>query len=73
MRGLRRRKVALTRLEKERLTGSRLKILSVARSLKEIDPKKVRGFSEIEDCLEDAGERLKEARPGSPPDEGGSI
>jgi hypothetical protein len=51
----------LTRLEKERLTDSRLKIQSVADSLKHIDPKKVSSYEEIADCLEAAEHNLRGA------------
>jgi hypothetical protein len=54
-------KVALTRLERERLSDSQLKIQSVAKALKEVDPKNLPGFSEIKNCLEDAGESMKQA------------
>ena len=48
----------LSRVEKERIADSRLKLQSVAESLKHIDPKKVQHFKEIEDCLQDAEESL---------------
>jgi hypothetical protein len=50
--------VALTRLEKERITDSRLKLQSAARTLSHMDPKKVPDFDEIQDCLEDADKSL---------------
>ena len=50
--------MALTRVEKERVTDSRLKIQSVNNSLKHVDPKKVPDFEEIQECLEDAEKRL---------------
>jgi hypothetical protein len=50
--------MALTRVEKERVTDSRLKIQSVNNSLKHVDPKKVPHFEEIQECLEDAEKRL---------------
>ena len=62
--------VALTRLERERLTDSQMKIQSVAKSMKHVDPKKVTGFAEIEECLEDADKSLKEALRGSKSDNG---
>ena len=58
--------MALTRMEKERLTDSQLKIQSVAKSLKYVDPKKVPDLAEIEECLEDADKNLKEALRASP-------
>jgi hypothetical protein len=53
--------MALTRVEKERIADSRLKIQSVAKSLKHVDPSKVRNFEEIRDCLEAADQRLSGA------------
>lgn len=50
--------VALTRVEKERIRDSQLKLQSVTRSLKHVDPKKIAGFAEIEECLEDADKEL---------------
>jgi hypothetical protein len=62
--------MALTRVEKERLTDSRLKLQSVARSLRAVDRNQVPGYEEIEDCLEDAdrnlGKALRSASPDSP-------
>jgi hypothetical protein len=51
----------LTRLEKERLSDSRLKLQSVADSLKHVDPKKVRDFDGIRECLEHAESNLRGA------------
>jgi hypothetical protein len=51
----------LTRVEKERLSDSRLKIQSVARSLTKVDPSKVPNIEDIQECLEDAEETLKGA------------
>lgn len=48
----------LTRVEKERLRDSRLKLQSVAESLQQVDPKKVPQFEAIEECLEDAERSL---------------
>ena len=48
----------LTRVERERLADSRLKIQSVAKSLKNVDPEKVPDYEEIEGCLEDADRSL---------------
>jgi hypothetical protein len=50
--------MALTRVEKERVSDSRLKIQSVNNSLKHVDPKKVPHFAEIQECLEEAEESL---------------
>jgi len=45
-------------VEKERIRDSQLKLQSVTRSLKQVDPKKIAGFAEIEECLEDADKEL---------------
>ena len=50
--------MALTRLEKERISDSRLKIKAVAESLNEIDPKKVPGYEGIQECLGSAHKNL---------------
>ena len=50
--------MALTRLERERITDSRLKLQSAANSLNHIDPKKVPDLDEIQECLEDADKSL---------------
>jgi hypothetical protein len=52
---------ALTKVEKERLTDSQMKIQSVSSSLKHIDPDKLPDFEEIRDCLEDADKSLGQA------------
>ena len=51
--------MTLTREEKERLTDSRLKLQSIANSLKGVDPKKVPDYEDIEECLEDADKSLR--------------
>jgi hypothetical protein len=53
--------MALTRVEKERITDMRLKLQSAANSLKHIEAKKVPGRKEMEDCLEDADKNLGSA------------
>lgn len=50
--------MALTNAERERITDSRAKLQSVARSLKHVDPREIPDVSEIEDCLEDADKSL---------------
>lgn len=50
--------MALTRQERERITDSRLKLQSVANTLKHVSPDKVPDFDEIEDCLKDAEKSL---------------
>ncbi len=51
----------LTKAEKERLTDSRMKIQSVARSLSKIAPDLVPDHAQIETCLEDADKSLRQA------------
>jgi hypothetical protein len=51
----------LTRLEKERLADSRLKIQSVTDSLKHVDPAKVDSIQEIQECLEAAEHTIRGA------------
>jgi len=53
--------MAITRVERERIADSRLKIQSVADSLKHVDPKKIEDLEEIEDCLEKAEQNLGDA------------
>jgi hypothetical protein len=53
--------MALTPVERERLTDGRLKIQSVADSLKHVDPKHIPGVEEIQECLEDADKSLSGA------------
>jgi hypothetical protein len=53
--------MSLTRVEKERISDSRLKIQSVASSLHHMDPDKVPNLEAIQDCLEGAEESLKTA------------
>jgi len=60
--------MTLTRVERERITDSRLKIQAVASSLKGVDPKKIPDFEEIEECLQDADRNLRGALRSSGPD-----
>ena len=53
--------MALTRVEKERVVDSRLKIQSIAESLQHIDPKKIPQIDEINNCLEAAEYSLSSA------------
>jgi hypothetical protein len=59
--------MALTRVEKERITDSLLKVQSITNSLKQVDPNKIRAFEEIQECLEDTDKSLAEALRSSPP------
>jgi hypothetical protein len=51
----------LTRVERERIADSHMKIQSAVKTLKYVDPKKVPDFEEIEKCLEDADKSLSGA------------
>ncbi len=53
--------MSLTRVERERLTDSELKLRSVTRSLKQVNPEKIPHFDEIQECLEEVDESLKGA------------
>ena len=53
--------MSLTRVERERLTDSKLKIEAVAESLKHVDPEKLPEYEEIEQCLESADRSLSGA------------
>ena len=53
--------MSLSRAEKERIRDSRMKLQSVARSLKEVQPSGVNGMDDIQDCLEAAEQSLKGA------------
>lgn len=50
--------MALTRLERERISDSRMKLQSAANTLSQIDPAKVPDFSDIQDCLDGAEKSL---------------
>ncbi|MGA2136441.1 MAG: hypothetical protein ABSH50_29475 [Bryobacteraceae bacterium] len=56
--------MSLTRVEKERISDSRMKIQSIANSLKHVDPKKIERFAEIQDCLDGAEQSFKNALHG---------
>jgi len=53
--------MALTRLERERISDSRLKIQSAASTLKHVDPRKIRDIESIKDCLRTAAHYLGSA------------
>ena len=61
--------MALTRLERERITDTRLKLQSAANTLSQLDPGKVPDFEDIQDCLEGAekslGSALRLSKPTS--------
>ena len=51
----------LTREERARINDSKHKLQSVADSLIHVDPRKIQGLNEIEECLEAADESLNSA------------
>jgi len=53
--------MGLTRVDKERIRDSRLKLQSVANSLKQVSPKGINGMEEIQDCIRDAEKSLRGA------------
>jgi hypothetical protein len=53
--------MALTRVERAKITDSALKIQSAQASLEQLDGDKVEDFNEIKDGLETAGTNLREA------------
>jgi hypothetical protein len=59
--------MALTQVERERITDSRQKVQSVTHSLKQVDPNKIPHFEAIEDCLAEAEKSLSRALQSSPP------
>ena len=50
--------MGLTRVERERIKDSRLKLQSVADSLKHVSPQGVDGIDDIQECLKDAEKSL---------------
>jgi|RhiMethySRZTD1v2_1073278.scaffolds.fasta_scaffold686832_2 hypothetical protein len=50
--------MALSRVERERVNDSRLKLQSVTNSLSQVDPSKVPEIDEIQECLENAEKSL---------------
>ena len=51
----------LTRVERERITDTMLKIQSARAGLKNLDESKIPAFDEMENCLEDADKNLRSA------------
>lgn len=50
--------MSLTKVEMERISDSRLKLQSVTSSLDHVDPDKVPGFDDIQECLDEAEKAL---------------
>ena len=46
--------MALNRVERERITDSRIKLQAVAEALNHLSPEKVPDFAKIQECLDDA-------------------
>jgi hypothetical protein len=64
--------MALTRVDRERITDSRQMVQSVTHILKDVDPRKIPHFAAIEDCLKDADKSLAKAlQPSAPSDAAG--
>ena len=60
----------LTKEERARINDSKHKLQSVADSLTHVDPQKIQGLNEIEECLEEADESLNSAlKSGAPSEE----
>ena len=55
------KKVALKKVERERITDSMLKLQGVSTSLNRVDPAKVPDLKNVQDCLEDADRILGDA------------
>jgi hypothetical protein len=53
--------MALSRVERAKITDSALKIQSAQASLEELDETKVEDFEDIQECLEMAGTNLRQA------------
>ena len=53
--------MALTKVEREQIQDSKLKLQSVAQALSRVDPEKIDHFSDIKDCLDDAKKSLGDA------------
>jgi hypothetical protein len=58
--------MALTRVERERLTDSRQKVQSVSHSLKHVRAKEIPNLHEIEKCLEDSDRSFAKALQARP-------
>ena len=53
--------MALTRLEREKITDGMRKIQSARASLEDLDGDKIPKFEDMQDCLEDADKNLERA------------
>ena len=59
--------MALTKAERERVADSVLKIQSVTKSLRKVNPADIPDFDQLEACLEDADENLRLALSATHP------
>ena len=64
--------MALSRVERAKITDSALKIQSAQASLEKLDETKVEDFDEIQDCLQMAGANLRHALRENHPPKGGA-
>ena len=53
--------MALTKVDRERITDSQLNIQAAANTLGEVDTQDVDGLEGIQECLEDAEKKLRKA------------
>jgi hypothetical protein len=53
--------MGLTKVEKERISDSRMKLQSISISLDQIDPDRVPGLDDIQECLGEAEKALSVA------------
>ena len=51
--------MSLSRVERERLNDSRMRIQSVVSTLEGVDPRKIPHFQDIDSCLKEAEESLR--------------
>jgi hypothetical protein len=51
----------LTRVEREQIQDSKLKLQSAAQALSRVDSDKIENFADIQECLEDAHKSLTDA------------
>ena len=56
----------LSRVDRERITDSVLKIQSVRAQLNQLDENKLSDIEEIKDCLENADDNMRDALKSSP-------
>jgi hypothetical protein len=61
--------MSLTKLEREAITDSMLKIQSIQASLEQVDDKKLIHMEEIHDCLENADHSFRLALKNNSPEE----